>query len=66
MARPLLEANVFSQADFERFAQRMAAATTDDDRGQVVTDYLRFASMKMAEAGQRIMAQHAAQHPSNN
>ena len=66
MARPLLEANVFSQADFEPFAQRMTAATADDQRGQVVNDYLRFAIGKMEAAGKRMMAQHAAQHPSPN
>ena len=55
MARPFLEANVFSQADFEPFAQRMTAATADDQRGQVVNDYLRFAIGKMEAAGKRMM-----------
>jgi hypothetical protein len=66
IAGPMLEIGMMGDTDVERFAQRMTAARTAKERGEVVNEWIGITIRHLRAATRRMMSTHAAQHPGPN
>ena len=66
IAKPMLEAGTMTESDVERFAQPMETAQTAKARGAIVNEWVRLTLDHLETATQRIVMEHAAQHPGPN